>query len=78
MATKAVKITNKNYKRLEGEFGYLEENELAPHIGYWMIVPFGSDMIEGFLSKQVFAQTATIVGQLENEWVDVKLKKLVV
>lgn len=76
MATKAIKITNQNYKRLEAEFGYLEENELAPHIGYWMVVPFGSDMIEGFLSKQVFAQTATVIAPLENEWFDIKLKKV--
>ena len=78
MATKAIKITNKNYKRLEGEFGNLEENELAPHIGYWMVVGFGSEVIEGFFSDQNFNRSAIVIGTLENEWVDITLKKTLV
>lgn len=78
MATKAIKITNKNYKRLEGEFGNLEENELAPHIGYWMVVGFGSEAIEGFFSDQNFNRSAIVIGTLENEWVDITLKKTLV
>lgn len=74
MATKAIKITNNNYKRLEGEFGNLEENDLGPHIGYWMLAQFGSDAISGFISDQMFKASINILGQLENEWVDVELK----
>lgn len=75
MATKAIKITNANAKRLEGEFGSLDEDDLGPHIGYWMIVQFGSEAINGFLSDMLFNASLNVVGVLENGWVDVVMKK---
>lgn len=72
MATKAIKLTRDNVKRLEGEYD-VEEGELTANIGYWMIVQFGSTAIDGFLSEIAFIGTYSIRSKLENGWVDVVL-----
>lgn len=76
MATKAIKITNANFKRLEGEF-HLDEADLSPNVGYWMIVQFGSDTIEGFLSNAMFDAVYLVRQALENGWVDVYPKRTI-
>jgi hypothetical protein len=75
MATKAIKITNDNVKRLEGEFENLDDYELTPHVGYWMIVQFGSQAIDGFLSDTMFNTSLDVIGPLDNGWLDVALTK---
>lgn len=76
MATKGIRITNENVKRLEQDYG-MDDDDLKPNIGFWMIVQFGSTAIDGFLSDSSFLQTFDVLEPLENRWFDISLKETV-
>lgn len=73
---KAILITEQNARTLEMEYD-LEDEQLDGLEGFWLIADFGEKdaaKIRGYLSKSAMDRTYEVVGDLDNEYKELKLR----
>lgn len=73
---KAILITEQNARALELEYD-LEDEQLEGLEGFWLVADFGEKSlgkIRGYLTKVALDRTYEIVGDLENDYKELKLR----
>lgn len=73
---KAILITEQNARALELEYD-LEDEQLDGWEGFWLVADFGEKSlgkIRGYLTKVGLDRTYEIVGDLENDYKELKLR----
>lgn len=73
---KAILITEQNARALEMEYD-LEDEQLDGLEGFWLIADFGekdAGKIRGYLSKSALDRTYEVVGDLDNQYKELKLR----